>query len=124
MSDLAGLERFLAGAEVDAAVFELRPDYRALLVAVDGIVPGPSDEASEELLQAAESSAREVTAQTPVEELPHVAAWRDAYRSFGAKPQRTRNSVEALTRRAAGPGLPRVMRGCQVVCVSAVVDLV
>lgn len=110
MSDLAGLERFLAGAEVDAAVFELRPDYRALLVAVDGIVPGPSDEASEELLQSAESSAREETAQTPVEELPHVAAWRDAYRSFGAKPQRTRNSVEALTRRAAGPGLPRVNR--------------
>ena len=40
---------------------------------------------------------------------PHVAAWREAYRSFGAKPQRTRNSLEALLRRAAS-GLPRVNR--------------
>jgi DNA/RNA-binding domain of Phe-tRNA-synthetase-like protein len=39
----------------------------------------------------------------------HVAAWRDAYRSFGAKPQRTRNSLEALLRRAE-TGLPRVNR--------------
>lgn len=34
-------------------------------------------------------------------------AWREAYRGFGAKPQRTRNSLEALTRRAE-KGLPRV----------------
>jgi DNA/RNA-binding domain of Phe-tRNA-synthetase-like protein len=46
----------------------------------------------------------------PVDQVPHVAAWREAYRAFGAKPQRTRNSVEALLRRAAGPGLPRVNR--------------
>ncbi len=35
--------------------------------------------------------------------------WREAYRAFGAKPQRTRNSLEALLRRAAA-GLPRVDR--------------
>ena len=44
-----------------------------------------------------------------MDQLPHVAAWREAYRAFGAKPQRTRNSVEALLRRAAS-GLPRVNR--------------
>jgi DNA/RNA-binding domain of Phe-tRNA-synthetase-like protein len=38
-----------------------------------------------------------------------VAAWREAYRAFGAKPQRTRNSLEALLRRAES-GLPRVNR--------------
>ena len=38
-----------------------------------------------------------------------MAAWRDAYRAYGAKPQRTRNSLEALTRRAPA-GLPRVNR--------------
>lgn len=43
----------------------------------------------------------------PVTDVPHVAAWRDAYRAFGAKPQRTRNSLESLMRRAA-TGLPRV----------------
>jgi DNA/RNA-binding domain of Phe-tRNA-synthetase-like protein len=44
-----------------------------------------------------------------VDQLPHVAAWREAYRAFGAKPQRTRNSLEALLRRAES-GLPRVNR--------------
>jgi len=103
------LEEFLAGAHVDAAVFALRPDYRALLVAVDGIVPGPSDQGSDALLQAAEAAAREVLGGGPAEQLPHVAAWREAYRAFGAKPKRTRNSLEALLRRAAS-GLPRVNR--------------
>jgi DNA/RNA-binding domain of Phe-tRNA-synthetase-like protein len=103
------LQEFLTGARVDDAVFSLRPDYRAVLVAVDGLVPGPSDPASDALLAAAEEAARRAASERPVDQLPHVAAWRDAYRAFGAKPQRTRNSVEALLRRAAS-GLPRVNR--------------
>ena len=109
MSDAGLLEEFLAGAHVDAAVLALRPDYRALLVAVDGIVPGPSDQGSDALLQAAEAAAREALGGGSAEQLPHVAAWREAYRAFGAKPKRTRNSLEALLRRAAS-GLPRVNR--------------
>ena len=110
----ADLEAFLAGASVDEAVFALRPDYRALLLAVDGLDPEASAEGSssldsDELLSAAEASAAAALADGPVEELPHVAAWREAYRAFGAKPQRTRNSAEALLRRAA-TGLPRVNR--------------
>jgi DNA/RNA-binding domain of Phe-tRNA-synthetase-like protein len=103
------LQEFLAGGRVDAAVFGLRPDYRAMLVAVDGLVPGPGDQASEALLQAAEARARQALGDQPVDQLPHVAAWQDAYRSFGAKPSRTRNSLEALLRRAEA-GLPRVNR--------------
>ncbi len=38
-----------------------------------------------------------------------MAAWREAYRGSGPEPQRTRNSLEALLRRAEG-GLPRVNR--------------
>ena len=109
MPDLAMLQDFLAGGQVDAAVFALRPDYRAMLLAAGGIVPGPSDPASDALLAAAEAAAAEALGGLPVDQLPHVAAWREAYRAFGAKPQRTRNSLEALLRRAA-PGLPRVNR--------------
>ena len=109
MPDVSGLREFLTGGRVDAAVFALRPDYRAMLLAVDGIVPGPSDQASDALLQAAQAAARAVLGDRPVEQVPHVAAWREAYRTFGAKPQRTRNSLEALLRRAAS-GLPRVNR--------------
>jgi DNA/RNA-binding domain of Phe-tRNA-synthetase-like protein len=103
------LEEFLAGARVEDSVFALRSDYRALLLAVDGIVAGPSDRASDAVLVAAEAAARECLGDRSAEDLPHVAAWRDAYRAFGAKPQRTRNSLEALLRRAPS-GLPRVNR--------------
>lgn len=106
MVDLDGL---LEGASVDPGVFALRPDYRVLLVAANGIEPGAADESCESMLFAAEDHARQLLQGDPVEQLPHIAAWRAAYRSFGAKPQRTRNSVEALTRRAPA-GLPRVNR--------------
>ena len=102
---------FLGACSVDPAVLELRPDYRGLLMVVDGLSPevtaGAGGQAVEELITAAEKHAAELLSQTPVDELPHIAAWREAYRAFGAKPQRTRNSLEALTRRAE-KGLPRV----------------
>lgn len=107
------LDAFLARASIEEAVSALRPDYRALLLAVAGLEPETSgattDPASEALLTEAEASATRALTATAVEDLPHVAAWREAYRAFGAKPQRTRNSLEALLRRA-GSGLPRVNR--------------
>lgn len=109
MATAEHLEEYLAHARIAPDVFELRPDYRALLLAVDGIVPGESDETSEALLLRAEADAAASLAAQAAEDLPHIAAWREAYRAFGAKPQRTRNSLEALTRRAEG-GLPRVNR--------------
>lgn len=101
---------WLAGASVDAAVFALRPDYRALLLTADGLHGGPSDEVSDRILTAAESAARRLLDGHKPEQLPHPAAWREAYRSFGAKPQRTRPSVEALLRRLEPDGLPRIDR--------------
>jgi DNA/RNA-binding domain of Phe-tRNA-synthetase-like protein len=95
MPEQGMLQEFLDGGQVDTAVFALRPDYRALLLAVDGLVPGPSDQAGDKMLQAAETAARELLGDRPVEQLPHVAAWRQAYQGFGAKPNRTRNSLDA-----------------------------
>ena len=109
MGEVGRLDELLAGASVAEDVFGLRPDYRAALVAVDGIVPSPGDDASDALIQAAEAAAREALDVSAVEQIPHVAQWREAYRAFGAKPQRTRNSLEALLRRGAS-GLPRVNR--------------
>lgn len=100
---------WLASATVDPAVHALRPDYRALLITAEDLRPGPSDELSEKWLAAAETEARERFGDGPVEEHPHLAAWREAFRAFGAKPQRTRPSAEALLRRV-GAGLPRVDR--------------
>ena len=103
-------QEWLAAATVDDAVSALRPDYRALLVTADGLRGGPSDAVSERFLSAAEATARERLDGRKPEELPHPAAWREAYRAFGAKPQRTRPSVEALLRRLEPDGLPRIDR--------------
>ena len=69
MADAASLEDFLAGGWVDAEVFAMRPDYRALLIAVDGLMPGPSDPTGDALLRAAESAARGVLTDRPVEDV-------------------------------------------------------
>ena len=101
------LSAFLESGRVADEVFELRADYRAMLIAVDGIVPAARDDKSEALLMVAETAARDSLREGTPEEIPHVAAWREAYREFGAKPSRTRNSLEALLRRC-NSGLPRV----------------
>ena len=101
---------WLAAAQVDAAVLDLRPDYRAVLLTADGLHGGPSDATSERILACAEATARQQLDGRPPEQLPHLAAWREAYRAFGAKPQRTRPSVEALLRRLEPDGLPRIDR--------------
>lgn len=110
MTTRPGPGEWLAAATVDAAVFDLRPDYRAVLLAADSLRGGPSDEASEHVLAAAEVTTRQHLDGQPPEQLPHLAAWREAYRAFGAKPQRTRPSVEALLRRLDPAGLPRIDR--------------
>ena len=100
---------WLDGAAIDRAVIELRPDYSALILVAEGLLPGPSDEASDALLADAEAFARKAMAGGAPEDLAPVAAWRAAYQAFGAKPKRTRPSVEALLRRVDA-GLPRIDR--------------
>lgn len=102
-------QEILQAAHIAPEIFNLRPDYRALLMVVEGIPPGPSNPTSETMLQEAEHHVKSLLTKSPITSFPHIAAWREAYKAFGAKPQKTRNSLEALTRRAEG-GLPRVNR--------------
>jgi DNA/RNA-binding domain of Phe-tRNA-synthetase-like protein len=94
---------------VDSAVWRLRPDFVALSLVARGGRNGPSDAASEALLAEACRAAESATA--PGWAAAHLEAWREAYRAFGAKPQRTPCSAEALRRRAARDGaVPAVNR--------------
>jgi Uncharacterized conserved protein len=85
---------------VNESIRELRPDFAVLVVIAEGLGNGLSDELSTGWLKAAGDKA--------VLEDPHVQAWREAYAAFGAKPKRTRPSVDALLRRA--DALPTVNR--------------
>ena len=97
--------------EIDPRIWELRPDFVVTVVRARGLSNGPSDESSTTLLRRAERSARQTLSGAEPATLPHVSAWRDAYRAFGSKPQRTPCSAEALLKRAVGSeGLPAINR--------------
>jgi DNA/RNA-binding domain of Phe-tRNA-synthetase-like protein len=100
---------FLGAVAVAPDVLELRPDYRVLVMVAEGLEPGLPDQISDELLTRAAIRARNTLDGRAPEDVPQVAGWRAAYRAFGAKPQRTRPSVEALLRRLDA-GLPRIDR--------------
>lgn len=110
MSRLDRAKNVLQGAHIAHDIFLLRPDYRVLLMIAEGIPPGPSDALSEALLSEAEQSTRELLRDTTVTELKHISAWREAYKAFGVKPKTAKSSLEALTRRVAAAGLPRINR--------------
>ncbi len=93
---------------IDPAIWRLRPDFMALSVVVTHGANGSSPDWVRERL---------ATACAGIPDGPdwaqaHLASWQDAYRAFGAKPQRTPSSAEALRKR--GASLPSI---------NAVVDL-
>ncbi|MET7308542.1 MULTISPECIES: B3/B4 domain-containing protein [unclassified Streptomyces] len=87
----------------------LAPGFTHLAVEARGLVNGESNEDSSALLDdATRRLVARLDGRAPHED-PHVAAWRDTYTAFGAKPSRTRNSAEALAKRAlTEAGLPRI----------------
>ncbi|MEU1203346.1 phenylalanine--tRNA ligase beta subunit-related protein [Streptomyces sp. NPDC005813] len=94
---------------VSDEVRALAPGFTHVAVEAHGLVNGPSTEATSALLDdAGRRLARRLDGRAPHED-PHMAAWREVYTAFGSKPSRTRNSAEALARRAlADSGLPRI----------------
>lgn len=95
----------IADLAVRPDVLALRPDFAVLAVVARGLGrPTPAATA----LAARRLAEAETAARAAASPPPHIDAWHDAYRAFGAKPQRTPSSVAALWRRAVGDGLPRV----------------
>ncbi|MFE6940697.1 B3/B4 domain-containing protein [Streptomyces chartreusis] len=94
---------------VSDEVRALVPGFTHVAVEAHGLVNGPSTEASSALLDdAARRLAVRLAGRAPHEDA-HMAAWRQAYTAFGSKPSRTRNSAEALAKRAlTEAGLPRI----------------
>jgi DNA/RNA-binding domain of Phe-tRNA-synthetase-like protein len=94
---------------VSDEVRALAPGFTHVAVEAHGLVNGPSTDAGSALLdQAARRLAVRLDGRAPHED-PHMAAWREAYTAFGSKPSRTRNSAEALAKRALSEaGLPRI----------------
>lgn len=94
---------------VSDEVRALAPGFTHVAVEAYGLANGPSTEGTSALLDdAARRLAGRLDGRAPHED-PHMAAWREVYTAFGSKPSRTRNSAEALARRAlSDTGLPRI----------------
>lgn len=106
----ADLQARLEGIQVESDIFERWPDFRVMVIVVDGIdqaaIAASIDADQPSPLSLAEAAIRE-RGITDWTEHPHIVQWNDAYRDFGAKPKRTSPSVLALLRRLEG-GLPRI----------------
>lgn len=97
----------VSAARVDIEIWDKFPTYTAQLVVLSGITNQASNEFSEAVLSSALEQAISRLQQTPLDELPQVKLWRDAFNSFGVKPKDGRSSFEALLRRI-DKGLPRI----------------
>lgn len=100
---------------ISGEIFERFPGYVRGVVVAHDLNNGASPEELVRLLREAEQAAR---AELDLERLalhPRIKSWRDAYRSFGAKPGEFRSSIEALAR--------RVLRGEPLPLINALVDI-
>ena len=86
------------------------PDYRAAVVAAEGLTIAPERPAAlDALIAEREEAARAAWSGTELSQIPGVAAWRAAYKGFGIKQTRYRSSVERLVKNVlAGRPLARV----------------
>lgn len=101
--------------KIDPRIIEKYPRYTALIVYARGLSNGPGDEYSTRLLRKAEQKQRAIFAAEKPASHPHIAAWREAYKSFGAKPNKFLCSLEAL--------LSRVLKGHDLPAVNRLVDI-
>jgi len=80
-------------------IFERFPGYVRGVVIAEEVKNGPSPEPLIQMLREAEEGVRGRLRIEKVAEEPRIKSWREAYRSFGAKPSEYRSSIEALARR-------------------------
>ncbi len=111
MSDKHNLSVSDFAPRIDPAIWRMRPDFTALSLVVSGGRNMPSPDWVKDHLAVACAG----VATGPAWGADHLTAWQDAYRAFGAKPQRTPCSAEALRKRAAKDG--------SMGSINAVVDL-
>ncbi len=96
-------------------IFRLYPGYIRGVVIAREVHNGPSPQGLIYLLRQAEAHLRTWLSLEDLTGEPRIAAWREAFRKFGAKPGEFRCSVEAMAR--------RVLRNEPLPAINALVDI-
>lgn len=103
---------------VSPEIFESFPGVSIGIVRAGGLDNRSGSDSDAEIaarLKRAEDQVKESFRDVVVTEHPHILPWREAYRSFGAKPKKYPSSIESLVR--------RVSRGESLRSINKLVDL-
>ncbi len=100
---------------IEPIIFEKYPDVNIAVAELQGINNAGEHQEITELLREAEKNVIEEFSGKQISELPFVTPWREAYRTFGAKPSKYPSSIENL--------IKRVINGEQIRHVNKLVDI-
>jgi DNA/RNA-binding domain of Phe-tRNA-synthetase-like protein len=105
----------MASFGYDHDIIERFPGVVGGVIRADGVTNRPASAELTAAFVAEQRSVRERLGDTPLSELPTLAAWRAVFRSFGVDPTKYRSAAEALLRRLTKQG--------DVPSISTLVDL-
>ena len=101
--------RTMPGFRYAPEVVERFPAIVGGVIHATGVTNGPTPPALRDEFDAAQAEVRARIGDTPLSELPALAAWRRAFRAFGVDPTQYRSAAEALLRRLTKQGeLPSI----------------
>jgi len=93
----------------DPEILERFPNVVGGVIHADGVTNRPAPTELTAAFVAEQSAVIERIGQTPLSELPTLAAWRGVFRDFGVNPTKYRSAAEALLRRLTKQGgLPSI----------------
>ncbi len=88
----------------DPAVLDRFPDTRAGVIHATGLRNGPTPVLLQKAFGVEQRLVLARIGDTPLSEIPSLAAWRRVFSGFGSQPTKYRNAAEALARRLTKRG--------------------
>jgi len=85
-------------------IVERFPEIRAGVIHATDLVNRPSPDGLLDRYRAGQRSVIDELSETPLSEIPGIAAWRRAFTAFGVKPTQYRSAAESLLRRLTKQG--------------------
>jgi DNA/RNA-binding domain of Phe-tRNA-synthetase-like protein len=99
----------MASFRYDPAILERFPGIVGGVIHATGVTNGPTPPGLAEAFAATQVAVRTRIGETPLSDIPSLAAWRRAFRAFGVDPTQYRSAAEALLRRLTKQGeLPSI----------------
>ena len=99
----------MARFRYEPAIVERFPTIVGGVIHATGVTNGPTPPGLAEAFVETQAEVREQIGATPLSEVPSLAAWRRAIRSFGVDPTQYRSAAEGLLRRLTKQGeLPSI----------------